>query len=55
MAGRDHLGDGPDGVLDGDLRVDAAETVDVDVVGAQALQAIGQEVRTATGRPSIPM
>jgi hypothetical protein len=55
MAGRDHLGDGPDGVLDRDLRVHATETADVDVVGAQALQAVGRKIRTATGRPSMPM
>jgi hypothetical protein len=44
MARRDHRRDGADGVLDRDLGVHPAETVDVDVVGAKALEAVGQEV-----------
>ena len=44
VSGLDHLLDRADGVLDGDLRVDPARTVDVDVVGSQPPQGVGQAV-----------
>ena len=34
----DHVGDGADGVFDGDVRIEACGAVDVDVVHAEALQ-----------------
>ena len=43
---------GPDRVLDRNRRVHAAEAVDVDVIGAQALQGVGQEV-PYRHRPSV--
>jgi hypothetical protein len=51
-AGVDHLRDRSDRVLDRDGRVHATEAVDVDVIGAQALQGVGQEV-PYRHRPSV--
>ena len=44
MPGPDQVGDGTHRVLDRYRRVDPSGPVDVDMVGAQALQAVGQEV-----------
>jgi len=44
MAGGDQLGDRPHGVLDRDLGVHPAETVDVNMIGPEALEAVGEEV-----------
>ena len=38
LAVGDQLGEGPDGVFDGGLRVDAVLVVEVDVVGAEPLE-----------------
>ena len=43
VAGLDHVGDGADGVFDGHVGIEARGAVDVDVVGAQALERVGQE------------
>jgi hypothetical protein len=42
VTGLDQVGDGAGGVLDGHLGVEPGRAVDVDVVGAQALQRVGQ-------------
>ncbi len=52
VAGLDELADGADRLLDRDLGVEAGRPVDVDVVGAEALQAVGEAVLTAAGRAS---
>ena len=44
VPGLDHLGDGPDGVLDRHLRVQPGRLVQVDVVGAEPGQRVGQRV-----------
>ena len=44
VAGLDHLGDRADGLLDRHVRIEPGGAVDVDVVGAEALQRVGQEV-----------
>ena len=44
VAGLDHLGDGADGLLDRHGRVEPGEAVDVDVVGAEPAQGVGQGV-----------
>ena len=43
------LGDGADGLLDGDAGVEARRAVDVDVVDAQAREAVGEEVLDRRG------
>jgi hypothetical protein len=55
IAGLDHVGDGADRVLDRHVRVQARRAVDVDVVGAQALQAVGQEVLHRRGPAVMPI
>jgi hypothetical protein len=40
----DQVGNGADGLLNGDARVEARRPVDVDVVDAESLQAVGEEV-----------
>src|SRR5487761_1993410 len=40
----DEIRDGPDRVLDWHVRIEPRRTVDVDVVDAQALQRVGDEV-----------
>jgi hypothetical protein len=53
VAGLDELGDGADRLLDRDTRVEAGRAVDVDVIGAQSLQAeYATAVLTAAGRAS---
>src|SRR3954469_11201220 len=42
VAGVDELLDGADGLLDGHVRIHARRPVDVDVVGAEAAQRVGQ-------------
>ena len=44
VARLDHLGDRADRLLDRHLGVEAAEPVDVDVVGAEPAQRVGEEV-----------
>jgi hypothetical protein len=44
VPGLDLLGDGADRLLDRDVRVQPGRTVDVDVVGAEAAQRVGEEV-----------
>ena len=38
----DHVGDGADGVFDGDVGIEARGAVDVDMVDAEALEGIGE-------------
>ena len=52
VAGLDHVGDRTDGLLDRHVRVEPSGTVDVDVVGAEALQRVGQEGAHG-GRPGV--
>src|SRR5690606_10955593 len=49
VSGLDEFGDGADGVLDGHAGVEAGGTVDVDVVGAEPPQAVGEEVLDGGG------
>ena len=43
VAGLDEVADGADGFLDRHVRVDPAWPVDIDVVGVEALQGVGEE------------
>ena len=52
VAGLDHVGDCADGVFNRHARVESRDAVDVDVVGAQALQRVGQEI-LHRGGPAI--
>ena len=54
VAGHDHLGDRADRVFDGDRGIDATEPVDVDVVGAQALQRVRECVLHGDRPPVDP-
>jgi len=49
VARLDHLGDGADGFLDGHLRIDARRAIDVDVLDAEALQGVGEEIFHGVG------
>jgi hypothetical protein len=53
LALRDQLGHRPDGVLDGDGRVDAVLVAEVYVVGAKAREHPSIARRTFAGEPSI--
>ena len=44
VAGLDHLGDRADGLLDRQAWVDPGRAVDVDVVGTESLQSVGERV-----------
>ena len=44
VAGLHQVGDGADRVLDRHVRIEARRTVDVDVVDAEPLQRVGEEV-----------
>jgi hypothetical protein len=44
VAGLDHLLDGPDRLLDRHGRIDARRLVEVDIVGAEPPQCVGEEV-----------
>ncbi len=52
IAGADHVGDGADGVFDRNGRIQPSRAVDIDVIGAEAAQRIGQEVFDGL-RPSV--
>ncbi len=52
VPGFDGLGDGPDGLLDRHVRVHARDPVDVDVVPAEPLERVGQEVLDGL-RPAV--
>ena len=52
VAGLHQFGDGADGLLDRYVRIEPAGPVDVDVVGAEALERIGEAVFVAAGRVS---
>ena len=42
VSGFDEVGDGSDGVFDGDFGVEARGAVDVDVIDPEALEAVGE-------------
>ena len=44
VAGLYHVGDGADGVLDRHLRIDPRGLIEIDIIGAQSLERIGEEV-----------
>jgi hypothetical protein len=54
VAGLHELGDGAHRLFDRHLRIDAPEPVDVDVVGAEAGQGVGERVLDRLRRPSMP-
>ena len=49
VAGLDQIGDGADGIFDGDGRIAAGRTVDIDVVRAEAFEGVGQEILHGRG------
>ncbi len=49
VAGLDHLGDRADGLLDRHRGVDAPEPVDVDVIGAEPAERVGEDVLDGGG------
>ena len=44
VTGLHHLGDGADGILDRHVRIEPRRTIDVDIIGTQAAQAVGQKI-----------